>query len=240
MLRANLLTALTIWQRNVPLSIGNFPALLVRQRRAPTGFVGRNNGCRQDEQGGSHPAMPPRDQAGAKMAELNRSLEHLVIMAGADRSLREHLLYLLQGGGAHVKFDEVVARTSAQRRGQKPPGLPHTLWMLLEHMRLAQWDILEFSRNPKHVSPDWPKGYWPRTEAPPNTAAWNASIRRFRADLKAMQTLVKNPRTDLFARLPWGDGQTILREALLVADHNSYHLGQMLDVRRLLRSWPES
>lgn len=156
-----------------------------------------------------------------------------------DRSLRNHVLYLLQGGGAHLHFDEVIARIPPRLRGQKPAGLPHSLWMLFEHMRLAQWDILEFSRNPKHKSPDWPGGYWPTTDAPRSSAAWNASIKKFRADLKAMQDLVKNPKTDLFARIPWGDGQTILREALLVADHNAYHLGQMLDVRRLLGAWPE-
>jgi len=110
--------------------------------------------------------------------------------------------------------------------------------MLLEHMRLAQWDILEFSRNKKHVSPDWPAGYWPSSDAPLSNAAWKASIQNFRKDLKAMQALVANPKTDLFARIPWGDGQTILREALLVADHNAYHLGQLLDARRLLGAWP--
>ncbi len=127
----------------------------------------------------------------------------------------------------------------AKLRGQKPAGLPHSPWMLLEHMRIAQRDILEFSRNRKHVSPDWPKGYWPRSEAPPSVAAWNASIKKFRQDLKAMQDLVANPKTDLHARIPWGDGQTILREALLVADHNAYHLAQLVDVRRLLGAWPE-
>jgi hypothetical protein len=156
-----------------------------------------------------------------------------------NRSLRQHLLYVLQGGGAHAKFDEVIAGIPAKLRGQKPAGLPHSLWMLLEHMRIAQWDILEFSRNPKHVSPKWPEGYWPRTEPPPSPAAWNASIKKFRQDLRAMQNLVKKPKTDLFARIPWGDGQTILREALLAADHNAYHLGQMLDTRRLLRAWQE-
>jgi len=161
-------------------------------------------------------------------------------MANAnDRSLREHVLYLLQGGGAHARFDEVIAGIPAELRGQKPTGMPHSLWMLLEHMRLAQWDILEFSRDAKHVSPEWPKGYWPPKDAPPNAAAWNGSIKKFRQDLKAMQTLVKNPKTDLFAKIAWGDGQTILREAQLVADHNAYHLAQMVDVRRLLGAWPE-
>jgi len=156
-----------------------------------------------------------------------------------DKLLREHVLYLLQEGGAHAKFDEVISGIPPKMRGQKPAGLPHTLWMLLEHMRIAQWDILEFSRDSKHVSPKWPEGYWPRRETPPSAAAWNASIKKFRQDLKAMQDLVKNPKADLFARIPWGDGQTILREALLVADHNAYHLGQMLDVRRLLGAWPD-
>jgi len=155
-----------------------------------------------------------------------------------DASLREHVLYLLDGGGAHARFEDVVAGISAKFHGQKPANYPHTLWMLLEHLRLAQWDILEFSRNSKHVSPAWPGGYWPKTEAPPTPGAWNASVKKFRADRKAMQNLVKNPKTDLFAKIPWGDGQTILREALLVADHNAYHLGQLLDVRRLLGSWP--
>jgi hypothetical protein len=156
-----------------------------------------------------------------------------------DRSLRQHVVYLLSGGGAHAKFEDVVSGIPAKLRGRKPAGMPHSPWMLLEHLRLAQWDILEFSRSAKHVSPDFPEGYWPESEAPPSAAAWTASIRKFRDDLKAMENLVKNPKTDLFARIPWGDGQTILREALLIADHNAYHLGQLLDVRRLLGAWPK-
>ena len=122
-------------------------------------------------------------------------------------------------------------------RGVKPPGVPHTAWQLLEHMRIAQSDILEFSRDAKHKSPPWPEGYWPKTEAPPNAASWNNSLRSFRADLKAMAKLVADKKTDLFAKIPHGTGQTILREALLVADHNSYHLGQMVLLRRLLGTW---
>ena len=156
-----------------------------------------------------------------------------------DLSLRQHLLELLQGGGAHIKFDDVVKNVPEGLRGRKPAGLPHSLWMLLEHLRIAQWDILEFSRNPKHVSPEWPEGYWPKKETPPTTAAWNESIKKFHADLTALQDLVKDPKTDLFAKLAWGDGQTILREALLVADHNAYHLAQMVDVKRLLGAWSE-
>ena len=156
-----------------------------------------------------------------------------------DQHLRQNLQYLLAGGGAHVKFEAAIKDLPPKLRGANPANFPHTPWMILEHLRLAQWDILEFSRNPKHVSPDWPSGYWPKTEAPPNAAAWNKSIQQFRRDAKAMQALVENPKTDLFARIPWGDGQTILREALLVADHNAYHLGQLIDVRRLLGAWKD-
>ena len=157
-----------------------------------------------------------------------------------DRALRQHLDYLLNGGGAHAKFEDVISDFPGNLRGRKPPGFPHSAWMLLEHMRIAQWDILEFSRNPRHASPEWPSGYWPNTETPTTSAAWNASIRSFSKDLKQMQALVANPKIDLFARIPWGDGQTILREALLVADHNAYHLGQLVDLRRLLGAWLES
>ena len=151
--------------------------------------------------------------------------------------LRQNLVYLLAGGGAHANFDAIIKNLPPKLRGAKPANYPHSPWMLLEHLRLAQWDILEFSRNKKHVSPKWPEGYWPKSPAPPTAAAWTKSIQQFRRDLKAMQTLVENPKTDLFARIPWGDGQTILREALLLADHNSHHLGQLLDVRRLLGAW---
>jgi len=156
-----------------------------------------------------------------------------------DKSLREHLLYLLSGGGAHAKFDDVVKGMPEKLRGVKPVGLPHSAWMLLEHLRLAQWDILEFNRNSKHVSPAWPEGYWPSSEAPQSAKAWDKSIQQFHKDLKAMQDLVADSKTDLYARIPWGDGQTVLREALLVADHNAYHVGQIVDLRRLLGAWKE-
>jgi hypothetical protein len=154
-----------------------------------------------------------------------------------DVSLREHLIYVLKGGGAHARFEDAIGDFPVRLRGRKVKGVPYTAWMLLEHLRLAQWDIVEFSRSPKHVSPKWPKGYWPETTAPANASAWEKSIKSFRADLKAMQRLVSNPNTDLYARLPWGDGQTVLREALLVADHNAYHVGQLLTLRRLLGAW---
>jgi hypothetical protein len=156
-----------------------------------------------------------------------------------DQALRKQLVETLNGGGAHASFDDAVPDVPEKFRGAKPKGLPHSPWMLLEHLRIAQWDILEFSRNPKHESPKWPQGYWPRTAAPPSPKAWDESVATFRRDLKAMQDLVKNPKTDLVAKIPWGGGQTILREALLVADHNAYHVAQTIDVRRLLGVWKE-
>ena len=155
----------------------------------------------------------------------------------SETRLREHLVELLNGGSAHVAFNDIVKDMPEKLRGVKPEGLPHSAWMLLEHLRIAQWDILEFSRNARYIAPKWPEEYWPSTDAPPSAAAWDKSVQQFRKDLKAMQDLVTNPKTDLYARIPWGDGQTILREALLLADHNSYHLGQLLDVRRLLGAW---
>jgi hypothetical protein len=149
-----------------------------------------------------------------------------------DLLLREHLLYLLKGGGAHADFDSAIGDWPVQLAGVKVANFPHTAWMLLEHMRLAQWDILEFSRNSKHVSPAWPEGYWPASEAPPDEKAWKASIAAFKKDLRTMEKLVGDRKTDLYARIPWGDGQTILREALLVADHNAYHLGQLVMLRK--------
>jgi hypothetical protein len=154
-----------------------------------------------------------------------------------DKALREHLLYLLHGGGAHLHFDAAVADLPMELRGATAHGVPHSPWRLVEHLRLAQWDILEFCRNPAHVSPPFPEGYWPRGDGPPDAEAWERSVAAFRSDARAMQELVADPATDLFARIPHGDGQTILREALLVADHNAYHLGQLVVVRRLLGAW---
>ena len=157
-----------------------------------------------------------------------------------DRSLRDHLLELLRGGSAHLHFGKAIEGLPAELRGAKAPGLPHTPWQLLEHLRIAQWDILEFSRNETHVSPPWPEGYWPETSAPPDDAAWDRSIETVRRDLQAMQDLIADPKTDLYARIPWGDGQTILREALLAADHNAYHLGQLVSVRQALGAWEQA
>lgn len=154
-----------------------------------------------------------------------------------EQALREHLVYLLKGGGAHLNFEQAIADLPRELRGKKVEGAPHTPWRLLEHLRICQWDILEFSRHPGHKSPKFPEGYWPPTDAPPDDVAWDNSIQAFRDDLQAMIALVTNPATDLFAPIPHGDGQTILREALLVADHNAYHLGQLVFLRRCLGAW---
>jgi hypothetical protein len=157
-----------------------------------------------------------------------------------DHALRQHLVELLQGGTAHTRFDDVIKQVPVKLYGAKAPGLPHSPWMLLEHLRIAQSDILEFSRHSKHRSPEWPEGYWPKAAAPASTSAWTQSVKNFRKDLKTMQTLVANPKTDLYKTIPWGDGQTILREALLVADHNAYHIAQLVDVLRVLGAWEQS
>ncbi len=155
----------------------------------------------------------------------------------SDAALRKHLEQLLDWQDAHIGFDAVLKNWPAKLRGVRPRGAAHSAWQLLEHMRIAQWDILEFSRDAKHVSPKWPEGYWPASAAPPNSAAWGKCLRLFRRDLKAMQKLVLNPRTKLFAPIPHGEGQTIFREAVLIADHHAYHLGQLVLLRRLLGAW---
>ena len=151
-----------------------------------------------------------------------------------DKLLRQHLVQLLRGGDAHVDFDAVVKGFPAALYGKKPEGAEHSAWQLLEHMRLAQEDILDFSRNPAYKEKKFPDDYWPATEAPPSEDAWDASVKQFQSDLKEMQALVADTKHDLLAAIPHGTGQTLLREALVVADHNSYHLGQLMFLRKML------
>ncbi len=157
-----------------------------------------------------------------------------------EKVLRDYLRRALDWHEAHVAWKKAVADVPPKFRGTRPPGAPHSLWELLEHMRIAAWDMLEFSSNAKHVSPDWPDGYWPAQPAPPNAAAWENSVKAFERDLAAMGKLVTDPKTDLLAKIPGGSGQTILREVLLIADHSAYHLGQFVLVRKLLGCWPET
>lgn len=156
-----------------------------------------------------------------------------------EKTLVAHVHELLRGGHAHASFAAVVAEWPAPLRGVRPHGAPHTAWQLLEHLRICQWDIIEFSLHHDHVSPEWPAGYWPREEAPPDAAAWERSVAAFTADLARMEGIVAAPATKLCAPIPHGEGQTILREALMLADHNAYHLGQLVLLRRLLGVWKE-
>jgi hypothetical protein len=153
------------------------------------------------------------------------------------KSLRKHLAFLLTKGGAHATFEEAVKDVPAAARGKVPEGAAHSLWDLMEHMRIAQGDILQFSTDAKYKSPKFPKGYWPKTSAQPNTKAWDKCIKDFLADRDAMVKLIEKKSTDLFAEIPHGEGQTLLREVMLVADHNSYTVGEIVITRRLLGVW---
>src|SRR4030095_8390544 len=154
----------------------------------------------------------------------------------SDKALRDHVLYVLRGEGAHITFDDFVADFPIERCGERLEGLPYTAWQVLEHMRIAIWDILEFSRDAKHVSPKWPEGYWPPQDQGGTPELWNQTVEKFREDLKQIQDLVADTTTDLLAKIRHGSGQTVLREALLVADHNSYHLGVLLAMSRILNA----
>lgn len=154
-----------------------------------------------------------------------------------EKALRQLLGKLLEWGDAHVDFDTAVAGIPAKLRGVRPPGAPHSLWQLVEHLRLAQFDILDFCVNPLYEEKKWPDDYWPAAAAPPSPRAWTASLSRFVADRRALQKLAANPKIDLTARIPHGSGQTYLRELALVADHTAYHVGQIVLVRQQLGIW---
>ena len=153
------------------------------------------------------------------------------------QSLRQELDRVLSGKGAHASFDQAVAGFPANLISVTPEGAPHSAWDLLEHLRLAQWDMLEFTRNPSHASPEWPKGYWPDKGSTPRKADWDESVDSFRRDLEDMRKLVADPKSDLFQPIAHGKGQTLLREALQLADHNAYHVGELVFLRRLLGAW---
>ncbi len=172
--------------------------------------------------------------------KLSRSIpiaDELALMQ-PDQALREHLICLLDWQDAHANFEVTLRDWPPELRGIKPNGCPHTAWQLLEHLRICQWDILRFSRDPEHASPEFPSGYWPTNEAPPSDKSWDESIVQFRKDLAELKRLLADPSVDLFVPIAHGQGQTVLREMILVADHNSYHLGQLLLLRRLLGCWP--
>ena len=155
----------------------------------------------------------------------------------ADASLREQLGRFLAWQDAHVSFDTAIAGIPVASRGKRPRGVAHSPWQILEHLRRAQRDILDFCHDPDYEEKDWPADYWPTSPAPPSASAWNDSVRRYREDRKALQDLAADTKTDLFARIPHGDGQTHLRELILAADHAAYHIGELVVVRRLLGIW---
>ena len=152
----------------------------------------------------------------------------------SDQSLRDHLIKLLDSDQAHIKFDDAVKDFPPELRGKRPDNGPHSPWELLEHLRIALHDILEFTRDPTYVSPEFPSGYWPKSAEPPSANAWDESIAAYRDDLRSFQELVADESIDLHARVKHGDGQTVLREILVAADHAAYHLGQFMTVRRSL------
>jgi hypothetical protein len=154
-----------------------------------------------------------------------------------DTPLRDHLRRLLDWRDAHAGFDAAVEGLPERLRGTVPAGLPYSAWQILEHVRIAQWDILDFCVNPKYQEKTWPDDYWPRSPEPPSPAAWDDSIRRFKEDRAALQRLAMDPAIDLVARIPHGSGQTYLRELLLAADHTAYHAGELVVLRRLLGAW---
>lgn len=156
---------------------------------------------------------------------------------GSDKQVRDQLLALLQGGDAHMTFDEAVANFPRDRVNTRLPHVPYTLWHLLEHLRIAQWDILEFIRNPRYVSPPWPEGYWPAIEAQADEAAWEKTLASFRADLQSLEEIVADPSVNLYTPIPHANGQNILREILVVADHNAYHLGEFAALRQVMEAW---
>ncbi len=155
-----------------------------------------------------------------------------------DKTLRKQLLWLLRGGNAHIGFDQAVAEFPVEHINRKLPNAPYTPWHLIEHIRIAQWDILEFTRNPDHVSPAWPEGYWPARDEQADAARWEKTIENFRADLKTLQEIVADPDTNLCAPLLHAPDYTVLREILLVADHNAYHVGEFAIMRQVMETWP--
>jgi hypothetical protein len=156
-----------------------------------------------------------------------------------DRALREQLVKFLRGGNAHAELKMVVDGFPAELRGKKPKGAPHSAWQLLEHIRIALHDLYDFSTNSNYVQPEWPGDYWPKEDAPPSEEAWKTSVKAVKKDVEDFEKLVGDPESNLYATIPWGQGQTILREVLLAGQHTSYHLGQLVSLRRELGAWKE-
>ena len=157
--------------------------------------------------------------------------------AAASAALRAQLRGILSWQDAHVGFEKSVEGLAPKLRGVRVDGFPHSAWELVEHLRITQHDILDFCRNPSYVEMTWPDDYWPSSAEPPSEAAWDASIAAFREDRAALEALAADESIDLFAKIPHGDGQTYIRELLLVVDHTAYHIGQIVVVRQQLGAW---
>jgi uncharacterized damage-inducible protein DinB len=155
-------------------------------------------------------------------------------MPADDKHLRDQLVDFLRKGNAHIELFSALKDFPEELYGKKPKGAPHSAWQLLEHIRIALNDLLVFSTDPNYVARKWPDGYWPKQDAPENPAAWKTSVKALKADLDAFEKLIQNPESNLYAPIPWGDGQTLLREVLLAIDHTSYHVGQIVMVRKQL------
>ena len=158
-------------------------------------------------------------------------------MIADDKLLREQLVQALRGGQAHANIVDAIKDFPSEHYGTRPDGFPHSAWQLLEHIRIALNDLLVFSTNSKYVTPKWPEGYWPKQQDPEKPSDWDTSFNAISADLEAFEALIRDNKSNLYARIPWGDGQTLLREILLAIDHNSYHIGQLVVLRKLLGNW---
>ncbi|MBN2472032.1 MAG: DinB family protein [Anaerolineae bacterium] len=157
----------------------------------------------------------------------------------AEQILREQLLALLRGGNAHMTFEQAVADFPPEHYNTRPPNIDYSPWELLEHLRIAQWDILDFIRNPAYEERLWPEGYWPAPDTEADETTWQATLAAIRADMAALEAIVQNPAADLTATLPHAPEYTLLREILLVADHNAYHIGEFAILRQVMGTWPE-
>lgn len=155
-----------------------------------------------------------------------------------DKVLRKELLALLRGGQAHMSFDDAVAGFPMEEINREVPNGSYLMWHVLEHMRITQWDILEFVRNPYHVSPDFPDDIWPKPGAKATPAEWNKIVKAIRSDLKGVEAIVSDPKTDFFSPIPHAKEYNIFREILLVADHNAFHLSELISIRRILNLNP--
>lgn len=154
-----------------------------------------------------------------------------------NKLLIQHLVKQLDVSEAHASFDDAVKNMPFEQQGIRPKGAERSPWEELEHLRIAQWDIFEFAMNPKHQSPEFPAGYWPGSPNPPNEKAWEKSVKSFQSDRAKFKKYLTDESTDLFAKIPHGDGQTVLRQAIVAIDHNAYHIGQLILLRRLLGAW---